>query len=82
MKLSSNGALNVVLNYIKANVDTQATVSRKTGKPIIHYTVPNGKVHITSSGKESAYKVVRKLDMDEAVRICEDLDWTHDNMGA
>lgn len=79
MKLNNIAAINVVLNVIRKHVDSKASVSRKTGKPVIHYAVPNGGVHAVVKGKEVPTVLFRKIDESEARRICQDMGWTHNN---
>lgn len=81
MELTANGAINAVFSYIKTHIDPRATVSRKTGEPVIHYAVENGKIHHVrkEDGIEVPFKLVRKIDTGKARQICFELNWTHDN---
>ena len=79
-KVNTQSAINIVLTYIKANVDERATVSRKTGEPIIHYTVANGQDFVKQrTGESTPFRKLYKLDGAKALEICNDLDLTNDD---
>ena len=79
MKITNRSAINVVLAHIQKHVDPKATVSKKSGKPVIHYAVETGAIHAVIKGKEIPHVAFRKMNALEAPRICSDMGWTHDN---
>jgi hypothetical protein len=75
MTLSRREALNTVLKVIQNQVDDRATISTKTGKPVIHYAVLTGGLFASRSGRQIPEKVFKTMPAPEAQRICQDMGW-------
>ncbi len=80
MNLNKNSAINLLLTFIRQNVDANASLSMKTKQPVIHYAVPNGKTHAVIKGLEIPHVDFKKMDSVEALRICADMGWTNDDI--
>ncbi len=80
-RLDNERAIEWAIRFIRSTIDENATISRRSGATLIHYTVCNGKEHVTTSGHKTDFRLVRTMNAEQALEFCSDMGWADSAKG-